>query len=450
MKKKYFSILALTAILISSTVFYNPTSASSNGFEQGDQYMPGAYDKQSESPTPYNWTRNSPFYSVESNPTLKWELDLKYLVRGNPTIGSDGTIYVPSAKGDINAVNNDGTLKWQYKKNGATDQLMGLSAVIGEDETLHVGNLALKKDGTLKWIYGTNNIRHKTAALDIHGNIVYTEPDIVNSLDPNGKLNWSYKVPGVLSSPSIGIDGTIYIGIGAGTDKPGVLALNPDGTVKWRYVVSITTSIVHAFGSIAIGEDGTLYFGNTKDTIHAVNPDGTEKWTYKTTAEITTDITIGRDGSIIFGSRDKNIYALNQDGSFNWKYLSVGIPQISPIVDKNGNIFFQNNLYELVAINSIGKFLWKYNLQSNTNAGSLAIGKDGTIYAVSGSKLTAITGDIFEEINYCERYSTLQSLTEEDLNSQEAIDKAKKDLQSLKDALNELENKINRAESSQQ
>jgi outer membrane protein assembly factor BamB len=47
-----------------------------------------------------------------------------------------------------------------------------------------------------------------------------------------GTLKWKYKTDSwVKSSPAIGADGTVYVG----SIDHHLYAINPDGTLKWRY-----------------------------------------------------------------------------------------------------------------------------------------------------------------------------------------------------------------------
>ncbi|MEM2641072.1 MAG: PQQ-binding-like beta-propeller repeat protein [Thermoproteota archaeon] len=68
------------------------------------------------------------------------------------------------------------------------------------------------------------------------------------------KLKWKYATDGLAySSPAIGVDGTIYVGGGEYLH-----AVNPDGTLKWRY----KTEDAISSSSPAIGADGTIYVGS--------------------------------------------------------------------------------------------------------------------------------------------------------------------------------------------
>ena len=64
------------------------------------------------------------------------------------------------------------------------------------------------------------------------------------------------------SSPAVGADGTIYVG----SDDDNLYALNPNGTLKWKF------STGNWGVSPAVGTDGTLYFGSLDYNLYAVGP----------------------------------------------------------------------------------------------------------------------------------------------------------------------------------
>jgi len=60
---------------------------------------------------------------------------------------------------------------------------------------------------------------------------------------------------GIVTSPAIGSDGTIYVGTYSNNGQ--LYAVNPNGTLKWK-TDFIGESI---YASPAIGSDGTIYVG---------------------------------------------------------------------------------------------------------------------------------------------------------------------------------------------
>ena len=99
---------------------------------------------------------------------------------------------------------------------------------------------------------------------------------------------WGFDVdkPVYYSAPAVGEDGTIYFstGILIHTSFGSLYAVNPDGTLKWKYDLenssdddNIWTSDNNG-ASPAIGADGTIYLVDHRNVVYALNPDGTLKW----------------------------------------------------------------------------------------------------------------------------------------------------------------------------
>jgi len=118
-----------------------------------------------------------------------------------------------------------------------------------------------------------------------------------------GSLKWAFETGGgVVSSPAIGPDGTIYLGSNDGS----LYAINPDGTLKWTFP---TKGAVHS--RPAIGPDGTIYVGSWDHYLYAINRDGSAKWAFLTKGEINSSPFIGPDGTVYVGSWDHYLYAIN-------------------------------------------------------------------------------------------------------------------------------------------
>ena len=105
-------------------------------------------------------------------------------------------------------------------------------------------------------------------------------------------------------SPTIGSDGTIYVGSLDGY----IYAISPEGLKKWYFYRS------HWSGgwitsSPAIGTDGTIYVGSEDNNLYAIKPNGREKWAFETGGDISRSLAIGSGGIIYFGSYDNKIYA---------------------------------------------------------------------------------------------------------------------------------------------
>ena len=65
----------------------------------------------------------------------------------------------------------------------------------------------------------------------------------------------------MLSSPVVGVDGTIYIGSYDGN----LYALKPNGPLKWNFRTGGSAS------SPAVGADGTVYVGSDDGNLYAID-----------------------------------------------------------------------------------------------------------------------------------------------------------------------------------
>lgn len=128
-----------------------------------------------------------------------------------------------------------------------------------------------------------------------------------------GGLKWTFRTElnGILSSPAIGADGTIYVGGGFGS----MYAVYPNGTEKWEYKTGFTI-----YSSPAIGEDGAVYFGSWDGYFYALNPNGTLRWKYPSSC-IYSSPSIATDGTIFVAtSTGGGLLALNPNGTLKWRF----------------------------------------------------------------------------------------------------------------------------------
>jgi outer membrane protein assembly factor BamB len=238
---------------------------------------------------------NTNLYAINPNGTLKWKFPAQ--IFSSPAIGDDGTIYFGDANNNINALYPNGTLRWRYK----TNHVVYSSPAIGVDGTVYCGShdcnmyALYPNNGTLKWKYPTGHWIRTSPCIADNGAIYFVSLDnYLYAVWPNETLRWKTNV-GAGTSPTIGHDGTIY----AGYTK--LHAVNPNnGSVKWTFDVEGKIRGATPCNSI----DGTIYLGNSEGSdIVAVNPDGTEKWRKYIGGDVESPPAIGEDGTVYIGSR---------------------------------------------------------------------------------------------------------------------------------------------------
>lgn len=308
-------------------------------------------------------------YALNPDGTLKWKFKpaepiydeggWKHYsaIVSSPTIASDGTVYIIAPDDYFYAV-KDGKEKWRFPLKWDAINFW-TSASIGTDGTIYVGSAradmgdklvagfyALTPDGKEKWHYEINSgvtstpVIAKDGTIYVNGNILKktaedtTAGGYLFALAQDGKLKWKFKMQDwVETSPSLGDDGTVYTGSKEGR----VYAINPDGTLRWAFSANDGIG-----GAPAIGKDGTIYVGSWDNNFYALNPDGTERWSYEVEPGFETigaSAAIGSDGTIYFGTTKGFFYALNPDGTKKWKIANMASIASSPAIGKDGTIY---------------------------------------------------------------------------------------------------------------
>lgn len=334
--------------------------------------------------------------------------------------------------------------KWVF--NSSSDSGIG-GQTIGEDGTIYFTSLenetcklyALNPDGTVKWNISIDNLESTIAPVIGDNGLLYIignyEVPVLLAINPDGTIRWKYTFKeyetGVASSPIIGKDGSILVGLNIYNDDNNfakVYSIKPDGTLQWSYKIhhGLEDYIYTHFNSV--GPDGTFYIGsyfesseNYYGVLNAINPDGTLKWNYTFTENLykkswgigsaSWGTSVGSDGtiytavtSLIDEISEVHLYAFNPNGTVKWMQtindgthnFIVSLPSIA----SNGLVYLstmfgtsdENAFNNLHAFSSNGTKLWNYSSHAfSEEFTSQIIGTDGTIYLASiGSPLIAL------------------------------------------------------------
>jgi outer membrane protein assembly factor BamB len=195
------------------------------------------------------WQSESPGFDAEVN---------------SPAIGTDGTVYAVFSYCRVKAYNPvTGAIKWtSFAVPGGSEEDRAGAPSIGPDGTIYVPTssvwdcrlYALKPgDGSLKWKTAKTGAAVGRPAIASDGTIYFGSSDhTFYAVNPsNGKFKWK-RTTGeqIESSPAIGSDGKIYFG----SNDNKVRALLPStGSVKWY------RDLGDDVYSPAIGSNGRLY-----------------------------------------------------------------------------------------------------------------------------------------------------------------------------------------------
>ena len=217
--------------------------------------------------TIYVGNANGIFSAINPDGTEKWQYDTGGDIYSAPAIDDNGTIYIGSLDNYLYALYPNGTLRWRFKTG---DRIYG-SPSIAEDGTIYIGSswdsylYALYPNGTLKWKYGGAGTPNNPS-IGNDGTIYSGYLDVLVALNPNGTLKWEFYIGDNRflgkSATAISSDGIIYVGTNIGDGAGGeIIAINPDGTERWRKRIAR----YWVDSSPSIGEDGTVYIGSAYD-----------------------------------------------------------------------------------------------------------------------------------------------------------------------------------------
>jgi outer membrane protein assembly factor BamB len=210
--------------------------------------------------------------------------------------------------------------------------------------------------------------------------------DALDAFSVAGKLKWeiSFKQgveQGVLSSPTIAADGTIYVAIASGQ----LTAISPHGTIIKAFDFKGNSS------TPAITADGALRFMNVTESYfkpHARGyaPDlspGFDVGLFDYASSDQAYPSLGSDGSMYL-RLDHAIIALDTTGKQLWKQMS-GSFNSGPAVAKDGTLYslYTGNSF-VTALHPDGTVKWSFSGSQSEGAfvRTLGVAADGTIYVI--------------------------------------------------------------------
>ena len=365
-------------------------------------------------------------------------------VFSSPALDNSGNIYFGAAdtennEGSLYSVNNCGKVIWRYDISGqiysssAIDSLNNIYFGSANSPTSYL--YSLNNNGEYNWTYGVSGQIYSSPAIDSLNRVYFGTVDgaagilyciEANSKNDAGVLVWSYASGPIYSSPSIDSLGNVYF-----SDLTTLYALSSSQVLLWTSTIGTATSNSTVFtSSPSIGYDGTVFVGSNNGILYAYNnniipiiPNGYQvdsPWphfgginNFNTRRSIYSG-SINKENVIHYGPNIGNItsspvidvlnnvyYCVNVfDGGGISSYLyknynlifTFDVYQIilsTPIINYEGNIYictsYRNEKSYLYNINSIfpHSIIWKMDLFSNMFIhSSPALDSIGNIYAI--------------------------------------------------------------------
>lgn len=265
----------------------------------------------------------------------------------------------------------------------------------------------------------SSKLRSVSPAVGDNGDIYVTSNGLkLYSYSPDGTQNWMFDLTkggaagNQESSPTVDTDGTIYIGVGQGSNSTNgyLYAINADGTQKWEYLIGVGARV--AYTSPVITADGNIAIGNrgSGGSLKVIDRNGRQAWATTPTGGVGGGLAADKSGNVYSGSTGTNGFAVSKDGKVSTSYMGAGYGAngTCPAIDESGNIYLALNngsIGTLVSYNAQGIKNWEFATTGSISQGGPAIGTDGTIYIGStGGKLYAVSKGGSQKWTYTNAY----------------------------------------------
>lgn len=229
--------------------------------------------------------------------------------------------------------------------------------------------------------------------LDLHhtNRSAYTGPTTTPEIEWTANIVGSAEMP-----PSIGPDGTVYLGIRSTNE--GLYAYNPDGTQKWWWSRPVEQGVS---GTAAVIEDyvyinfGTHWPPDDYGMVKLNQGDGSEVWTVSTSeSAYMSSPAVDSSGNVYFGAYDCYLRSVADDGSLNWTYSGGSYPDgiifCSPAIGGDGTIYVGNDGHGAIALNPDGSVKWTTSLSDRPLYGPNILDNGNIVYRSQNGIITAL------------------------------------------------------------
>jgi outer membrane protein assembly factor BamB len=341
----------------------------------------------------------SQYKAPAKRPDIAWTYETRGPVTSSPTFGPDGSIVFGSHDGRLHVVSSAGKPVWQWPTGdlvfSSPAHIDGGVVYVGSDDD-HLYALDVPNRKAL-WRFQIGScpqnvgVGPDASRCDVDGGptvglngVLYTGGDAVYAINPDGTLRWRFATGGhVASSPALLPDGTVV----AGSQDNLIHAISPEGTKRWDFRTGQDVE-----SAPAIGEDGTVYVGSDDQKLYALSASGTLLWAFNTGGDIRASPAIGPDGTIYVGAFDSLMYAIRKDGTLAWTFRTGDRIISSALIDAAGVVVFGSQDDRLYALEPDGEHRWSVELGGDVDSSPL-LASDGTIYVgCDDRKLYALRG----------------------------------------------------------
>lgn len=226
------------------------------------------------------------------------------------------------------------------------------------------------------------------------------------SISPAGVLNWVFNVSQAggfyqLGPPALGLDGTIYVPASlpsGGVFPGGIVAVNPDGTLKWAFAQPPGTGGRAIISGPGVGPDGNVYAVVDRGGLQlfSLTPAGNLRWTdgqFSDLGPLGFEISFDAENGQLYLQSDLwgvepagKIFAYDFDGNRRFSSVTTtnGQTVVAPVSKNIYTPVFPTGVgNRLRAYNPDGDILWQFGGYPTTNTISAPdAGVDDAAYVV--------------------------------------------------------------------
>ena len=301
----------------------------------------------------------------------------------------------------------DHRVLWRFRLDGYS---LGRRVDVGPDGTLYTSNIerlyAFIPGGELLWtVEGAGGGRPVTFGAD---GTIYTGGSLVTAINPDGTVKWRFDNPrpglDLAAGPNIGPDGNIYaaMDVDGDSDSLGVFSLDPDGNLRWSTGLEYPIISLRgpSYTDILFDTDRmyiTVYRRLSRPpTIRTYSFDGDLMWyTGDMPLAVGGPPQLHPDGNLIMNWAQTGVQSLSKDGELQWieDHPIDGQLLLTPNIAADGTVYVADwSGPDWWAIDGEGSTLWLGPQPGYDSMSDFAITPDQNQLVASGSDSFGVPG----------------------------------------------------------
>ncbi len=328
---------------------------------------------------------NKVLLSANPDGSIAWQHNSPSGIGGSPVLGNHGEVYVSFSDPDagigyykIQGFNTDGEIFLTL----AREYIQSSTIAVGNQGKLFFGGkdkfYAYEPSGVLAWSYDLGG-RVVSITVGPEGNVYSAGENVVSATSPSGIELWRYAAQSTVREILVNAEGQVYLSV---TGE--ILVLSSEGNLLQRVAKD------YGWSQMALSHEGNLVGVLSTGIVKALMPDMTPSWEFVPGTTVRTEIAIGGDGSLYFGGSNGLLYAISPKGKKQWTFDMQDIYVNTPAV-LSGAIYATSSEGGLFKLGLDGRQIWRFDPPSYCNASPI-IGPDGTVYISTYSRSP---GEIF-------------------------------------------------------